>query len=268
MSDLGQITKDQHARLAIHLDEVAVYYQLQPDRPMSLKERLIHSPKGEGKMRHIKALDGVSLQIQAGEIFGIVGRNGAGKSTLLKLISGIIWPSQGRVRVWGKIAPLLAVGAGFNYELTGRENVYLYAAVLGRKLSDTARRFDEIVEFAELDRFIDSPLRVYSTGMVARLGFSVAMAEKPDILLVDEVLGVGDEQFRIKCQAKFNDFRQAGTTIVIVTHQMNLVETLCPKAIWLVNGRVESQGSGAEVVGAYRKFARQAKIAGIPNAAG
>lgn len=243
--------KDQ---LAIQLDEVAVYYRLHRNRPTSLKEYAIRWLKRDLEPTYVRALDGVSLEIHAGEVFGVIGRNGAGKSTLLKVISGIVWPTRGRVRVWGRVVSLLGVGAGFHEELTGRENVYLYSAILGRSGSQTEALFPSIVEFAELEDFIDSPLRVYSNGMKARLGFAVAMAERPDILLVDEVLAVGDEQFQLKCQRRFREFREQGTTIVIVSHSMRTIEEMCSRVLWLVDGRVGGIGPAEEVVQMYRDF--------------
>ncbi len=238
--------------LAICLDDVAVFYHRERDRPTSLKEFVIRSLKGGIEREYVRALDGVSLDVVRGEVFGVIGRNGAGKSTLLRAISGIVRPTRGRVRVWGKVTSLLGIGAGFNPELTGRENIYLYSALMGRSQGETRRLFDEIVAFAELADFIDAPLRTYSTGMVARLGFAVAMAEEPDILLVDEVLAVGDEQFQRKCKARFREFQQMGTTIVIVSHSMAVIEEMCSQVVWLMDGRVAGAGKASDVVAAYR----------------
>jgi ABC-type polysaccharide/polyol phosphate transport system ATPase subunit len=240
--------------LAIRLDDVFVYYPHVKNRPNSLKEFVIRWTRRDIEREFLKAIDGVNFEVRAGEIFGIIGRNGAGKTTLLKVISGILRPSQGRVRVWGRISTLLGVGAGFHPELTGKENIYLYSALLGRSRSVTNDLLEETIAFAELSDFIDAPLRTYSSGMIARLGFSVAMAERPDILLVDEVLGVGDEQFRIKCQNTFQHFQDAGTTIVLVTHQLNVVRETCTRAAWMNNGRFERLGDPSEVVQQYLEF--------------
>jgi ABC-type polysaccharide/polyol phosphate transport system ATPase subunit len=237
---------------AIRVDDVSVYYKLAYNRPTSLKEYTIRRVAGDLSSGVVKALEGVSFEIHSGDVFGIIGRNGAGKSTLLKTISGILTPTRGRVRVWGNIASLLGIGAGFHPELTGRENIYLYSAILGRSQRLTESLVDGVIKFAELADFIDSPLRVYSSGMAARLGFAVAMADRPKILLIDEVLGVGDEQFRKKCQSRFTDFRESGTTIVIVTHSMDVITSMCNGAIWLDNGRVASIGDGEQVVADYR----------------
>lgn len=245
-------TPDNH--MVIQLDQASVFYRLHRNRPKSLKEYALRRIRARLEVDYVKALDGISLEIQTGEVFGIVGRNGAGKSTLLKVISGIVRPTSGRVRVWPKPASLLAIGAGFHEELTGRENVYLYSAILGRSRSLTDSLLDGIVDFAELSDFIDSPLRVYSSGMVARLGFATAMAERPELLLVDEVLGVGDEQFQQKCQAKFLEFREGGTTTVIVSHSLRIVELMCSRVAWLMNGRLESLGAASSIVADYKAF--------------
>jgi ABC-type polysaccharide/polyol phosphate transport system ATPase subunit len=240
--------------LVVKLEDISVHYRHERNRPTSLKEFAIRRLKGDLGREVIRALEGVSLEVRVGEVFGIIGRNGAGKSTLLKVISRIIRPSRGRVRVWGKTASLLGVGAGFHPELTGRENVFLYSSILGRNHSETEHRFDEIVKFAELSDFIDSPLRVYSSGMITRLGFAVAMSERPDILLIDEVFRVGDEKFRDKCRLRFEQFQAAGTTIIIVTHGMSVIENLCDRGIWLNEGEIQVIGEAKEIVSAYRHF--------------
>ncbi|MFC1706175.1 ABC transporter ATP-binding protein [Planctomycetota bacterium] len=250
--------------LAIRLDDVAVHYRSRLNRATSLKEHVIRTLKRDLVTEQVKALDGVSLTIEPGEIFGVVGRNGAGKSTLLKVISGIVRPTRGRVRVWGAITPLLGVGAGFHPELTGRENVYLYSAILGRRQGETRALLSQIVDFAELADFLDAPVRVYSKGMVARLGFAVAMAKRPDMLLLDEVLSVGDAQFREKCEARFEEHRASGTTVVLASHSAVTVRDLCTKGIWLHNGRVEASGEAGETLEAYRLFqAQRRRFAGI-----
>lgn len=241
---------------AVRLDHVDVFFDFIRDQPRSLKELFIRRVRGDLAVRKVKALQDVSLEVAQGEAYGVIGRNGAGKSTLLRVISGILRPTGGRVQVWGRPTPLLGVGAGFNPELTGRENVYLYSSILGRPQAQTERLYQAIVEFAELTDFIDSPVRTYSSGMVARLGFSVAMAERPEILLVDEVLAVGDEPFRAKCSARFEEFRSQGTTVVIVTHSLQELESICSRALWLHNGHVASQGEPGEVVEAFREFRR------------
>jgi len=187
----------------------------------------------------------------AGEVFGVIGRNGAGKSTLLRVISQVMRPTIGRVWRSGSVAPLLELGAGFHPELTGRENVFLNGALLGHTRREMRERFDEIVAFSELDKFIDTPIRNYSSGMQARLGFAVATAFRPDILIVDEVLSVGDEQFQAKCKARISDFQSGGATILLVSHQADVVEELCNRAVWLDSGRVKAIGPSREVVSKY-----------------
>jgi ABC-type polysaccharide/polyol phosphate transport system ATPase subunit len=197
------------------------------------------------------ALRDVSLSVDAGEALGIVGRNGAGKSTLLRLVARVMSPTAGRVRVVGQVAPLLELGAGFHPELTGRENVYLNAALLGHARTAVERKLDEIVDFAELGDFIDAPLRTYSSGMSARLGFAVATAWRPDILLVDEVLSVGDEAFKHKCDTRISGYRSRGTTIVLVSHDQAFIREACQRAIWLDHGSVRLAGAASDVSEAY-----------------
>ncbi len=243
---------------ALRLEDVAVYFESHRTPTATLKEYLIRWVKRDLEKEYVKALDGLNLEIGRGEVFGIVGRNGAGKSTLLRVISGILHPSRGRVRVWGRVTPLLGVGAGFHGDLTGRENIDLYSAILGRSAQRTRELFDGIVEFSELADFIDAPLRVYSVGMTARLGFAVALADRPDILLVDEVLGVGDEQFRRKCRDRFEEIRESGATIVIVTHSMSVAREMCDRLAWVMDGQVRVCGDAAEVASAYQEYQRQA----------
>jgi lipopolysaccharide transport system ATP-binding protein len=238
--------------LAVKLDTVAVRYPLELNRPTSLKEYVIRQIKRDIQRQYLTALKGISLDISTGETFGVIGRNGAGKSTLLKVIARIIEPTTGRMQVWGKVVSLLGVGAGFHPELSGKENVFLYSAILGRSQAFTQAHYQEIVDFSEIEDFIASPIRTYSSGMIARLGFAVAMVERPDILLVDEVLGVGDEFFREKCRARFREFRDAGTTLIIVSHALGDIEEMCQRAVWLDEGNIRAVGEALEVVDAYR----------------
>jgi ABC-type polysaccharide/polyol phosphate transport system ATPase subunit len=197
------------------------------------------------------ALQGVSFDVGAGRTFGIVGRNGSGKSTALKLVAGITKPTSGTVKVEGRISALIELGAGFHPEISGRENVFINGIMLGLTKREVARRFDEIVEFAELQEFIDAPVKTYSSGMYMRLGFAVAIHVDPDVLLVDEVLAVGDEGFTHKCLDKFGEFKRRGKTILLVTHSLNLVERFCDEALWLDSGKVRGAGDPRRVVGAY-----------------
>jgi lipopolysaccharide transport system ATP-binding protein len=201
--------------------------------------------------QHLWALQDVSFEVRHGEVIGIIGANGAGKSTLLKILSRITEPTSGCVEMRGRLGSLLEVGTGFNPELTGRENVYLNGAILGMKRSEIRRRFDEIVEFAEIERFLDTPVKRYSSGMYMRLAFAVAAHLEPDILVVDEVLAVGDASFQRKCLGKMGNVAQTGRTVLFVSHNMMAVEDLCDHAIWLKDGRIADEGQPKTVVSNY-----------------
>src|SRR5580700_10323874 len=197
------------------------------------------------------ALAEVSFSVRKGSTYGVVGRNGSGKSTALKLVAGITKPTSGTVRVTGRISALIELGAGFHPEISGRENVFINGIMLGLTRREIQQRFDEIVEFAELQDFIDAPVKTYSSGMYMRLGFAVAIHVDPEVLLVDEVLAVGDEGFTHKCLDKFAEFRRRGKTILLVTHSLTVVERFCDEAVWLDNGRVSAHGDPKRVVDAY-----------------
>jgi ABC-type polysaccharide/polyol phosphate transport system ATPase subunit len=197
------------------------------------------------------ALQGVSFNVPAGGTYAVIGRNGSGKSTALKLVAGITKPTTGTVKVEGRISALIELGAGFHPEISGRENVFINGIMLGLTKREVTQRFDEIVEFAELQQFIDAPVKTYSSGMYMRLGFAVAIHVDPDVLLVDEVLAVGDEGFTHKCLDKFGEFKRRGKTILLVTHSLNLVERFCDEALWLDHGKVRGSGDPKRVVGAY-----------------
>jgi ABC-2 type transport system ATP-binding protein/lipopolysaccharide transport system ATP-binding protein len=236
----------------ILLEDVSVRYRAPHERLGTFKEYAIRRLQRQVRFSDFYALDGVSLEVRQGEIFGIVGRNGAGKSTLLKVVSRVLVPTRGRVRLRGRVSPLLELGAGFHPELTGRENVFLNGTLLGHQSRDIEAHMEGILEFSELGGFIDAPLRTYSSGMWARLGFAVASAWRPEILIIDEVLGVGDEAFQRKCQARMQEFRSTGTTTLLVTHSMDTVLALCHYAAWLEHGKVLSTGPAAQVVADYR----------------
>ena len=216
------------------------------------------------------ALDGVSFDVPAGATFGVIGANGSGKSTLLKLLAGITKPTRGTLAVAGRISALIELGAGFHPEISGRENVYINGIMLGLNRREIEDRFDEIVEFAEMRRFIDAPVKTYSSGMYMRLGFSVAIHVEPEVLLIDEVLAVGDEAFTRKCLDKIGEFRRRGRTILIVTHSLGLVEKMCDDVLWLRQGRVADRGDPKRVVDAYLTFVaggEEALLAGGKDAA-
>jgi len=204
-------------------------------------------------------LQHVSFSVPKGSTFGVIGRNGSGKSTALKLVAGITKPTSGRVTVQGRISALIELGAGFHPEITGRENVFINGIMLGLSKREVEDRFDDIVDFAELRDFIDAPVKTYSSGMYMRLGFAVAIHVDPDVLLVDEVLAVGDESFTHKCLDKFGEFRRRGRTVLIVTHSLSLVERLCDEAVWLDAGEKQSEGDPKRVVGAYLTAVDQAE---------
>jgi ABC-2 type transport system ATP-binding protein/lipopolysaccharide transport system ATP-binding protein len=236
----------------IILNNVSVSYRAPEEVIGTFKEYAIQILRRNVRYREFRALNDISLQVEQGEILGIIGRNGAGKSTLLKVISRVLIPTEGRVRIRGNISPLLELGAGFHPELTGRENIFLNGTLLGHSRREIESRLAEIIEFADLGAFIDSPLRTYSSGMVARLGFSVSTTWKPDILILDEVLSVGDEAFRHKCQLRMEQYRDEGTTTLLVTHDSGTVESLCSRAVWLDHGQIKAAGHATEIVDLYR----------------
>jgi len=213
------------------------------------------------------ALDHVSFAVPKGTTYGVVGRNGSGKSTALKLVAGITKPTSGSVRVEGRISALIELGAGFHPEISGRENVFINGIMLGLTRREIQQRFDEIVEFAELQDFINAPVKTYSSGMYMRLGFAVAIHVDPDVLLVDEVLAVGDEAFTHKCLDKFADFRRRGKTVLLVTHSLGLVERFCDEAIWLEKGQARSHGDPRRVIDAYLTDVEQAEDHALATAA-
>jgi ABC-type polysaccharide/polyol phosphate transport system ATPase subunit len=236
----------------IVLDNICVRYRAPEEIIRTFKEYAIRNIRRNLRFRSFDALKNVDLQVEEGEILGIIGRNGAGKSTLLKVISRVLIPTEGRVRIRGKISPLLELGAGFHPELTGRENIFLNGTLLGHSRRDIESRLAEIIDFAELGAFIDSPLRTYSSGMGARLGFAVATSWLPEILILDEVLSVGDEAFRQKCKNRMKEFQNRGSTTLIVTHDSNTVENLCSRAVWMDHGEIKAIGPAKEIVALYR----------------
>ena len=238
---------------AVHLETVSVRYRVPSERVRTFKEYFIRRLKGEVQMRTFWALQDVTLDIYRGEVFGLVGVNGAGKSTLLKVVARVLRPTKGRVIVKGRVAPLLELGAGFHPELTGEENIFLNGALLGFSHREMQEKYDQIVEFAELGQFIKAPIRTYSSGMYARLGFSVATATEPDVLIVDEVLSVGDEAFQKKCNARIEAFRQRGSAILLVSHSMDTIEKMCQRAAWLDHGVLKAIGEPLQVIRAYRE---------------
>jgi ABC-2 type transport system ATP-binding protein len=257
---------------AVEINDVSKRFRLYHEKYTSLKERVIHF--GRVPYEEFWALRDIDLEIKEGETVGLLGHNGSGKSTLLKCIAGILQPTQGEIAVRGRLAALLELGAGFHPELTGRENVFLNASILGMPKREIAKRFDEIVAFAELEQFIDNQVKHYSSGMYVRLGFAVAVNMDPEVLLVDEVLAVGDENFQRKCLERVRRFQKEGRTIVFVTHGADLVRQICDRAAVLDHGRMVALGAPGEAVRAFRehlmqgqRFDEVAQLGDVPDAA-
>ncbi len=234
---------------AIVVESVSKNFRLYHERNRYIKAAILRGRRA--RYEEFWALEDVSFEVEHGSTLGLIGSNGSGKSTMLKCLTGIYRPDKGRVTVNGNVAALLELGAGFHPELTGRENIYLNAAILGLSKKDAERQFDSIVEFAGLERFINTPVKNYSSGMTIRLGFSIAAHVEPEILLIDEVLTVGDQSFQRKSSEKIEQFRREGRTIVVVSHSLGSVQQLCKEVIWLEKGRMMMRGPAAEVIAAY-----------------
>jgi ABC-type polysaccharide/polyol phosphate transport system ATPase subunit len=237
---------------AVQVEGVRLGYRLSRNSGSSLKEFAISLFKRQVSYETLWALDDVSLEVHAGEVLGVVGHNGAGKSTLMKLIARVLPPTEGRIRVRGSIAPMIELGAGFNPDLTGLENVVLYGTLLGRDPSLMRARAGDIAAWAQLADYLDVPVRSYSSGMLARLAFSVAVDTQPDVLIVDEVLSVGDESFQRRSLQRIEELIGAGTAVVLVSHNMQQVLERSTRVMWLEKGRVRAVGHPADIVGAYR----------------
>jgi ABC-2 type transport system ATP-binding protein len=235
----------------IELAGVSLCYRLAKQRVPSIKEYAIHWMKGALSYEKLWALRDVSLTVERGEVLGIVGRNGAGKSTLLKVISQVLKPTAGTAQIRGRLAPILELGTGFDLELTGYENIYLNALLLGRSRREIDQKVDEIIDFSGLGDFVRAPIRNYSSGMFARLGFSIATAWVPDILILDEVLAVGDAQFTKKCEERMQRFHNSGTTVLMVSHNAPAIAANCTRCIWLDAGTVRAVGTPDEVLARY-----------------
>lgn len=248
MSDVAIRVEDLGKRYAV--GGGAPYLSLR-DSLAALPGRMLGRSPGRRGREEIWALKDVSFEVKQGEVLGIIGRNGAGKSTLLKILSRITRPTEGRAEVWGRVGSLLEVGTGFHPELTGRENIWLYGAILGLKRNEIGKKFDDIVGFSEVERFLDTPIKHYSSGMQMRLAFSVAAHLEPEVLLVDEVLAVGDAAFQRKCLGKMEDVQKGGRTVVFVSHNMAAVESLCSRTILLDGGRLTCEGDTGSVIARY-----------------
>ncbi|QTO00971.1 ABC transporter ATP-binding protein [Aggregatibacter sp. 2125159857] len=240
--------------IVISVENATVRFNKSTSNISGLKEYIIKLLKRELMFQEFIALKDITFQVKKGESWGLIGTNGSGKSTLLKLICGILQPYKGTVSVNGNIAPLIELGAGFDGELTARENIFLNGAILGYKKSFMEEHFNEIIDFAELKDFVDVPLKNFSSGMSARLGFSIATIVKPEILIVDEVLAVGDAAFQEKCKKRMTEMLEGGTTLLFVSHSIEQVKELCQKSIWIDKGQVKLQGVTSYVAREYTKF--------------
>lgn len=239
--------------VAVQIDQVSKKFRLYKERNQSLKSAIMRGRKSVHE--DFWALKDISFDINAGETFGLVGDNGSGKSTLLKCMAQILYPDKGSIAMKGRVAALLEVGSGFHPELSGRENIFLNGSILGMSKQEIIAKFDSIVDFSGVSEFIDQPVKNYSSGMYVRLGFSVAIHVDPDILLVDEVLAVGDETFQQKCADKFVEFRREGKTVIIVSHALGTMMTMCDRLAWLNHGELQKVGEPESVVAAYRSIA-------------
>lgn len=234
---------------SIVVKDMTKKFKLYSDKPTTLKERLVRGKKNKVEERVV--LNNINLKIKKGETVALIGVNGSGKSTLLKLMTKIIYPNKGTVETVGKLTSLLELGAGFHPDFTGRENIYFNAAIFGLTRTDIEKRIDDIIAFSELGDFIDSPVRTYSSGMYMRLAFSVAINVDADILLIDEILAVGDQHFQDKCFEKLKEIAESDKTIVIVSHSLESIKKLCKRAIWINNGKVALDGKCDEVIAKY-----------------
>lgn len=246
----------------VEVEHVYRRFNMSREKVDSIKEAVLRKIKGTLHFDAFNALEDVSITVERGDVYGLIGLNGSGKSTLLKIIAGVMKPSDGRCVVRGTVAPLIELGAGFDIDLTGRENIYLNGTVLGMTPAYITEKFDEIVDFSELHDFLDVAVKNYSSGMVARLAFSVATIMKPDILIADEILSVGDFLFQQKCEKRMTELMGGGTTVLLVSHSLDQIERMCNKAAWLSHGRVMAQGDCAGVCTEYRENARASKRRG------
>lgn len=239
--------------MIIQANQVSMRYKMTFDRVKTIKEYVVQLLRGKIKYEEFSALTDVSFAIEKGEVIGIIGHNGAGKSTLLKIISGILKPTEGTIQVCGNIVPMLELGSGFDYDLTGRENIFLNGAILGYSEEFLKEKYDEIVAFSELGKFIEIPIRNYSSGMLMRLAFSIATVVNPDILIVDEILAVGDANFQAKSKARMLELMGGGTTVLFVSHSIEQIREMCDRVIWLDHGHVKMIGNVNEVCDRYER---------------
>ena len=236
--------------MAISIENVKKSFKIYKDKGFTLKERVLFFKSRNGYVKN-NILKGISFNIEKGDILGIVGKNGSGKSTLLKLITRIIYPDSGSIKINGKVSSLIELGAGFHPDMTGRENIYINASIYGLTKKEIDSKLDTIIKFSELEEFIDSPIRTYSSGMYMRLAFSVAINVEAEILLIDEILSVGDASFQAKCFKKMQELKDSGITIVIVSHDLHTMKELCNKVIWIESGKIKESGDAETVISKY-----------------
>ena len=235
----------------IEVSDVTMRFRLNNDKILSLKEFVTTALRGKLQYNEFTALEHVSFEVKKGETLGLIGRNGAGKSTMLKVISGILKPTEGSVVCRGNVVPMLELGSGFDFDLTGRENIFLNGAILGYSEEFLNAKYDEIVEFSELGQFIEVPIRNYSSGMLARLAFSIATVVNPEILIVDEILSVGDAAFQEKSKKRMLELMGGGTTVLFVSHSIDQIREMCSRVVWLEHGHIEMVGNAKDVCSAY-----------------
>lgn len=253
---LSNPNKEITNELAVRVENVSVTYRTTFERVPTLKQAMVRFGRGQKAVREVHAVRNVSFDVPKGSVLGIIGHNGAGKSTLMRTIAGILPPNEGRISVSGRVSTLLALGVGFNTQLTGRENIMLGGLAAGLSRQEILDRYEEITEFAELGDFIDAPVRTYSSGMFSRLAFSVAVHMRPDILLIDEALSAGDAQFKNKANAKMQELVDNASTMLLVSHALGTIKTICNDCIWLDHGVMKMRGNPSEVVAAYTDFVK------------
>jgi len=235
--------------IAVHVDHVTKSFRMYHERNQSLKSTVMR--RKTSVHEDFLALKDVTFDVPSGSTFGLIGSNGSGKSTLLKCLANIYYPNQGSITHNGKLAAMLEVGSGFHAELSGRENVFLNGSILGMSRKEITRKFEEIVDFSGVEQFIDQPVKNYSSGMYVRLGFAIAINVQPDILVVDEVLAVGDQEFQEKCYSKFNDLKHSGKTVILVSHSMDVVDSMCDRVAWLSHGMLQEVGEASTTIASY-----------------
>lgn len=243
--------ENQNSQAMVEVNDVSMHFRMPGDRINSLKEYVVQLLSGKLKYNEFVALDHVSFTVNKGEVVGLIGHNGAGKSTILKVISGILKPTGGEVKTYGNVVPMLELGSGFDMELTGNENIFLNGAILGYSEEFLRAKYQEIIDFSELGQFINIPIRNYSSGMLARLAFSVATVVEPEILIVDEVLSVGDSSFQEKSRNRMLELMGGGTTVLFVSHSIPQIRDMCDRVVWLDHGKVKMIGNAEEVCDAY-----------------